>query len=184
MRRFLRVVFGSAFVAPIVLALASTLASTSCATYRQDLERARTHYDANQYDQALALFRVLEFDMDSFSDAEKTQYAYYRGMTDYRLGSLANAGNGVADPKKGFRDNSRHWLAIASAIEKKTPGGLTGDEKQRLNDALIDLNRDVFGGGDSVADADGGAPEGGAAVSDPTRPSGGGFQPPGAVKQP
>jgi len=153
--------FGAALAGPVVLAAALTaaLASSSCATYRQDLDRARNHYEANRYEQALALFRVLEPDMDSFSEAEKTQYAYFRGTTDYRLASLANAGSSVVDPKKGYRDNARHWLAIASAIEKKTPGGLTEDQKQRLGDAMGDLNRDVFGGADAIADAaDGGAP--------------------------
>src|SRR5262245_39496911 len=136
MRRSPRFVLGSTLTGPIVLALTWALASTSCNTYRQDLDRARAHYTANEYEKALALFRVLEHDMDSFSDAEKTQYAYTRGMTDYRLASLANPGTSVSDPRKAFRDNSRHWLAIAAAIDKKTPGGLSGDEKQRLNDAL------------------------------------------------
>jgi hypothetical protein len=161
MRRFSSFLFGSALAGPIMLALAWALASSSCATYRQDLERAKTHYEGNQYEAALALFRVLEPDMDSFSDAERTQYAYLRGMTDYRLASLANAGTNVADPKKGFRDNARHWLSIASAIDKKTPGGITEDEKLRLTEAMTDLNHDVYGGADSI-DADGGAPEGGA----------------------
>ncbi len=127
----------------------SALSGAGCATYRQDLERARAHYDHNEYEPALALFRVLEPDMDSFSSAEQTQYAYSRGMTDYRLAALANQGNGVADPKGSFRANARHWLGVARAIEKETPGGLTGDEKQRLDDALVDLNKDVFGGGDA-----------------------------------
>src|SRR5689334_1676372 len=86
------------------LALAWTLSSAGCATYRQDLERAKAHYDANEYEKGLALFRVLEPDLDSFSDAEKTQYAYLRGMTDYRLAGLAAAGSGMADPKRDFRD--------------------------------------------------------------------------------
>jgi hypothetical protein len=120
-----------------------------CTTYRQDLDRAKKHYDENQYEKALALFRVLEPDIDSLSDGEQAQYAYLRGMTDYRLAGLSLAAQvpgGVADPRKGFRDNSRHWLAVAAAVEKNTPGGLTGDEKKRLEDALTDLNKDVYGG--------------------------------------
>jgi hypothetical protein len=163
MSRSLLFRFGAPLAVPVVLAAALTcvLAWSSCATYRQDLDRARNHYEANRYEQALALFRVLEPDMDSFSEAEKIQYAYFRGMTDYRLASLANAGSSVTDPKKGFRDNAHHWLAIASAIEKKTPGGLTEEQKQRLGDAMGDLNRDVFGGAEALADVDGGAPEAG-----------------------
>ncbi|MDI3282893.1 hypothetical protein [Polyangium sp. 15x6] len=126
-----------------------------CATYRQDLERAQKHYEENQYEKALALFRVLEPDIDSLSDAEQAKYAYLRGMTDYRLAGLSLAANvpgGVADPKRGYRDNARHWLAVAAATEKNTPGGLTADEKKRLEDALSDLNKDVYGGVESVED--------------------------------
>src|SRR5262245_54466219 len=128
-----------------------------CMTYKQDLERAQNHYNRNQYEDALALFRVLEPDIDSFSAAEQAQYAYLRGMTDYRLSSNAPAGTGVADPRKGYRDSARHWLAVAAAIEKKSPGGITPEEKQRLGDALTDLNRDVYGGAEAIpTDADGG----------------------------
>jgi hypothetical protein len=31
-----------------------------------------------------------------------------------------------------------------------TPGGITDDEKQRLNETLADLNRDVFGGAEAL----------------------------------
>jgi hypothetical protein len=143
----------------LVLALAAGLCGASCATYRQDLDRARAHYEANEYEKALALFRVLEPDMDSLSEAEKTQYAYFRGMTDYRLASLANPG-GVTDPKREFRSNARHWLAVSSAIEKQTPGGLSSEEKERLGNALDDLNHDVLGGADSAPVASG-APQAG-----------------------
>lgn len=133
----------------IALTLAlGALGLGACATYRQDLTRARAHYDANEYEKALALLRVLEPDQDSFSDAEKAQYAYTRGMTDYRLASLANPG-GVSDPKREFRSNARHWLAISAAIEKQTPGGLSSEEKDRLTTALDDLNHDVLGGADT-----------------------------------
>jgi hypothetical protein len=144
----------------LALALAPSFGSLGCATYRQDLDRAKAHYEANEYEKALALFRVLEPDMDSYSDGEKTQYAYLRGMTDYRLASLATPGSGMMDPKKGFRDNARHWLALAAAIEKESQGGLSGEEKQRLDDAMTDLNKDVYGGGDAVADASGAAKPG------------------------
>jgi hypothetical protein len=144
-----------------VLVLAGSagfLSATSCATYRQDLERARAHYDKNEYEPALALFRVLEPDVDSFSPAEYAQYSYSRGMTDYRLSSLASSGNAALDPKQSFRSHARHWLAVARAVEKQTPGGLTSEENQRLEDALTDLNRDVYGGGDSAPEGDAGAP--------------------------
>lgn len=130
----------------LLSSLLLALAATGCATYRSDLDRARAHYDHNEFDAALALFRVLEPDLDSFSSSEHAQYAYSRGMTDYRLAASANAGSAVSDPKAGFRSNARHWLAVARAIEKETPGGLNDDEKKRLDEALTDLNQDVYGG--------------------------------------
>jgi hypothetical protein len=132
----------------VAVALLVLGGQVGCSTYVQDLERAKSHYERNQYENALALFRVLEPDMDSFSRAEQAKYAYLRGMTDFRLSSLAARGTNVADPKKGFRDNARHWLAIAAAIEKETPGGLTEDERKRLAESLQDLNHDVYGGAD------------------------------------
>lgn len=148
--RSLRMVLGSVLAAAFALAL--PLASAGCATYRQDLDRAKTHYEANEYEKALALFRVLEPDMDSFSDGEKAQYAYLRGMTDYRLADLANPGSGVNDPKKDFRSNARHWLGVASAIEKQTQGGLSNEEKARLAEVMTNLNKDVYGGADATTD--------------------------------
>jgi hypothetical protein len=148
----------SAILVTSLLTLGIVAMAASCATYRNDLERARAHYDKNEFEPALALFRVLEPDIDSFSTAEYTQYAYTRGMTDYRLSSLVSTGNNsVTDPKAAYRSNARHWLAVARAVENATPGGLQGDEKTRMEEALTDLNRDVFGGGDTV-DADAGAP--------------------------
>jgi hypothetical protein len=146
--------------------------ATSCATYRQDLDRGRRHYDENQYEAALALFRVLELDLDSFSPAEQAQYAYLRGMTDYRLAGIAQPGSAMKDPKQEFRDNARHWLGVAASIEKASPGGLGEDEKKRLDDALIDLNHDVYGGADVTADggAAGGEKAGGEKPKDNEKP--------------
>lgn len=130
-------------------------AALGCATYHDDLVRARAHYDANQHEKALALFRVLEPDIDSLSTGEQAQYAYLRGMTDYRLAGsslTSNVTGGAADPKKAYRTNARHWLAIAAAIEKETPGGLTPEEKTRLTESLDDLNKDVYGGAEAIED--------------------------------
>lgn len=143
-------------LASLLTALAIGAASTTigCQTYRQDLDRAKAHYEQHQYEAALALFRVLEIDMDSFSTAEQTQYAYLRGMNDYRLASMVPAGTNVADARRGYRDNARHWLSVAQAIDKKTPGGLTDDEKGRLTEAMTDLNKDWYGGDDDAKKAD------------------------------
>jgi hypothetical protein len=128
-------------------------AAFGCATYHDDLVRARAHYDGNQHEKALAIFRVLEPDIDSLETGEQAQYAYLRGMTDFRLAGsslAANVSGGAADPKKAYRTNARHWLAIAAAIEKETPGGLKPDEKTRLEESLTDLNKDVYGGAESL----------------------------------
>ena len=132
------------------LILASLFVFGGCATYKQDLERAEKHYSANEYEPALALFRVLEDDLDSLSPGDQARYAYLRGMTDFRLSALAVSGSGVSDPKKSYRMNARHWLAYAAATEKATPGGLTAEEKTRLDETLNDLNREVYGGAESV----------------------------------
>jgi hypothetical protein len=137
-----------------LLSVALVASALGCVTYTQDLDRAKQHYEQNQYEAALAVFRVLEPDLDSFNTAEQAKYAYLRGMTDYRLSSLTPAGSNVSDPKRAFRSNSRHWLGVASAIEKETPGGLTDDEKKRMGETLADLNRDVYGGADLPSEGD------------------------------
>jgi hypothetical protein len=161
--------------------------AVTCATYKSDLERARGHYqdnqvgqarknyEENQYEKALALLRVLEHDIDSFTPGEQAQYSYLRGMTDYRLSqsprlSQQTQGSAVADPRKDYRSNARHWLGVAAAIEKVTPGGLTPDEKQRMSDVLTDLNKDVYGGAESLpeGDADAGADAAAAAAPEAT----------------
>ena len=115
----------------LFLLLASALGSVACATYSEDLNRGQRMYEENKYENALALWRVLESDTDSLSLNDQARYAYLRGMTDYRL---------------GYRADSRHWLAIAKATEQEHAGGLSGEWKDRLEQSLADLNQDVYGG--------------------------------------
>jgi len=112
------------------LVAALVLVVVACSTYRAHLNRGQRYYDENDYEKALALWRALEPDMDSLSDQERSRYCYLRGMTDYRL---------------GYRPHARHWLAVAKAIEKKYPGGLEADWHHRADEALEDLNKDVYG---------------------------------------
>jgi len=109
-----------------------------CSTYREQLNRGQRLYDENEYERALAIWRDLELDMDSLSDNDQARYAYLRGMSDYRL---------------GFRPDARHWLAIAKAIDIAHPGGLSGDWKGRVEEALNDLNREVYGGAEAVSES-------------------------------
>ncbi|HVW25922.1 MAG TPA: hypothetical protein VHC69_11175 [Polyangiaceae bacterium] len=121
--------------------LVTTLALVVCActTYRDHLNRGQRMYDENEYEHALALFRNIEPDIDSLSPNDRARYAYLRGMTDYRL---------------GFRPDARHWLAMAKAFEQETPGGLTPEWKTRTDEAITDLNKDVFGGPGGTPAAD------------------------------
>ena len=121
-----------ALLAPLLLVL-------GCATYREDLNRGQRLYEENQYERALAIWRVLEADMDSLSLTDQARYAYLRGMTDFRL---------------GFRPYARHWLGVARAIEKKHPGGLNQEWKDRMDQSLTDLDRDVFGGSEKLGKTD------------------------------
>jgi hypothetical protein len=120
----------------LALTFVVALAMCACATYREDLNRGQRLYEENEYERSLAIWRVLEHDMDSLSLNDQARYAYLRGMTDYRL---------------GFRADARHWLAVARAVEQEHPGGLSQQWKQRLEEALADLNRDVYGGGEALA---------------------------------
>ncbi|MEZ4298962.1 MAG: hypothetical protein R3B70_28695 [Polyangiaceae bacterium] len=171
------------FAAAAVLA---SLFAMGCNTYQQDLKRAEAHYTENRYESALALFRVLEDDLDSLSPADQAKYAYLRGMTDFRLAKIAVTGSGAADPRKMFRINARHWLGVAAATEKASPGGLTMEEKQRMDETLADLNAEVYGGAEAVPDAPpatSGAPSADPAAPGATpAPAGPGAQPaPGAT---
>lgn len=104
--------------------------AAGCAIFREDLNRGQRLYEENQYERALAVFRALELDMDSLSTEDRARYAYLRGMTDYRL---------------GFRGEARHWLGIAHAIDADHAGSLSPEWNQRLQQALDELNRSVYG---------------------------------------
>jgi len=111
------------------------LSLSACSTYRDHLNRGQRMYDENEYEKALALWRNLEPDIDSLSFNDQARYAYLRGMTDYRL---------------GFRPDARHWLAIAKATEQDHPGGLAAEWKSRTEEALNDLNKEIYGGAEAV----------------------------------
>ena len=117
-------------------ALASlALLASGCTTYREHLNRGQRLYEENEYERALSIRRDLEADMDSLSLTDQARYAYLRGMTGYRL---------------GFRADARHWLAVGKAVDQEHPGGLSPEWKRRVDEALDDLNRDVFGGAERV----------------------------------
>lgn len=149
---------------------------TACQTYRDDLNRGQRYYEENQYAYALAVWRALEYDVDSLSESEQARYAYFRGMTDYRLARV----EGANDDR--FDQHARYWLGIASAIETEHPGGLKEHEKQRLQETLTELNNKVYGL-DSTFAPGSEANEGAAAPAAPAAaPSEGPAAPPGPVQ--
>jgi hypothetical protein len=104
----------------------------ACQTYQDDLTRSQRAFEQNEHEHALALLRQLEPDTDHLAPNEQAQYAYLRGMTDYRI---------------GYKVDARHWLALAKSMEEKTPGLLPEDWKARMTEALGTLNEGVYGGG-------------------------------------
>ena len=115
-----------------VAGLGLLLASSACATYQDDLKRAEHAYEASEDERALAIFRILEPDTMRLSISDRAHYAYLRGMTDLRM---------------GYKAEARHWLAIAAAMDQATPGALPPDWSQKLNDAVKELNEQVFASG-------------------------------------
>ena len=75
---------------------------------------------------------ALEPDIERLSPADRARYAYLRGMTDFRI---------------GYKAEARHWLALAAASEKQTPGALPADWAKRMTEALKELNEAVYTGG-------------------------------------
>jgi hypothetical protein len=105
------------------------LALLACSVNRAALQRGQAYYEDNQYERALAVWRELERHESELGPAS-ARYAYLRGMTDYRL---------------GFRQDARHWLALAKVDEQLHPGRLDIPWQARLDAALDDLNREVYG---------------------------------------
>ncbi len=115
-----------------VLAVVTLSLAAGCATYHDELMRGEQAYEKNDHERALAVLRALEPDQSHFDQTEEARYAYLRGMTDYRI---------------GYRADARHWLAIAKAIEEKTPDSIPADWRNRLTSTLKELNDEVYGGG-------------------------------------
>ncbi len=114
----------------LVTCVAVALAFASgCATYRDQLAKGQKAYEGNQHERALAIWRQLDEDQERLSLEERAQYAYLRGMTDYRI---------------GYKAEARHWLARAEALDKLTPGSLPADWKNRLGEMMAELNAVVF----------------------------------------
>jgi hypothetical protein len=112
-----------------------------CATYQDDLRRGQRAFEQSEHERALAIFRALERDTGRLSVVERAHYAYLRGMTDYRI---------------GYKGEARHWLAVASAMERETPGSLPPEWEKRMAESLQELNEEVYTGG--IASLSGASP--------------------------
>jgi hypothetical protein len=124
------------------LGIAASLSLASCVTYKEELNRGQRHFQGNEYEQALAIWRVLERDIDSLPPGDRARYAYFRGMTDYRM---------------SLRDDARHWLAMARAYDQAVSGGIEDAWRERMKEALKDLDGDLRGEGPVARAADAGA---------------------------
>ncbi len=108
----------------------------ACATLSHDLERARRHYQALEFPQALSLLRLVGEDYEALSPKERVQFSYLRGMTDFRLAdSVPDTGTTRAE----LRACSRDWLEHALDIGRVTRGGLTVDQARRARATLTQL---------------------------------------------
>lgn len=121
-----------------VWTLVLPLALAACATYKDDLERARARYTKNEHEHAIALLEALDHDIDSLSEAERAQFSYLRGMSHHRL---------------AHEHDARHWLAVALAREKASQGSLQPDEKKRAEEVVEQLNAAWWGGKTALEDA-------------------------------
>lgn len=123
---------------PTLLSIAAILLgslASACATYQTELQQGIKYYDENtEYEKSLAIFRVLEPDIDSLSPDNRVRYYYYRGMTDYRLNS----------DKYDVAPDARHWLALAAVGESNTPSSLNGKQIGLMCDALGELNKRAY----------------------------------------
>lgn len=116
-------------VLPLLVVLLVVPLLGGCTTYRDQLVRSQHSFEQNRHEQTLGLLRALEPDVTKLSTPEQAQYAYLRGITDYRI---------------GHRNDARHWLAIAKTYDETTPGILPTDWKARMIDALDELNGVVY----------------------------------------
>ncbi len=117
---------------------ASALGLSSCVTYAADLERARRHYEVTEFARALAVLRLLGEDEDALGHADRIRYACLRGMTDYRLASLAPAGR--PQDRATFRQCAHDWLTRCAAGMTSDPSALSAEERERATRTLRELN--------------------------------------------
>lgn len=109
--------------ARLVLALSLCLLPlTSCASFAECVSRGVMHYEAERWDDALAVWTEIEADLPAQSRPDQGEYYLYLALTHLRL---------------GHRSDARHYLAIA----KQFWGVLPNDLRHRLGEAEQELAR-------------------------------------------
>ena len=96
--------------------------STGCANYRDELDRADSHYRAARYEAALTNLEDLEVNFGHLDATEQVRYRYVRGMTSERLGQ---------------REEARHWLALAREAVERWPSALDEETRALLQRTLV-----------------------------------------------
>jgi hypothetical protein len=119
-------------VLPTLAALAAL--ASACATYQTELNQGIKYYESNEHEKSLAIFRVLEPDIDSLKPDDRARYYYFRGMTDYRLNN----------EKYDVAADARHWLGLAAVSEADFPNSLTNKQISLLCEAIGELNKRTY----------------------------------------
>ena len=96
--------------------------TAGCQNYRDQLDRADSHYRAARYEAALINLEDLESDFGHLDASEQVRYRYVRGMTSERLGQ---------------RDEARHWLALARESVEQGPAALDEETRALLQRTLL-----------------------------------------------
>lgn len=120
------------FVLPALAALAAL--SSACATYQTELNQGIKYYENNEHEKSLAIFRVLEPDIDSLKPDERARYYYFRGMTDFRLNN----------EKYDVSADARHWLGLAAVSEADFPNSLTTRQISLMCQSIGELNKRAY----------------------------------------
>lgn len=96
--------------------------AAACAATTRDLGRATTEFDDARYE--TTLHWLGELDLAGMTAAEKSTYAYLRGMSEVRLGK---------------RDEGLHWLRMARAFSGDAGAGLRDEWRPVLDRTLTEL---------------------------------------------
>lgn len=98
------------------------LVLAGCATFGESLGRGAMHYDAERWNEALAVWTELEADVPDQSRPQQGEYYTYLALTHLQL---------------GHRSDARHYLAIARQFWGVLPEAL----HRRIQDAEGALGR-------------------------------------------